>query len=89
MLGGLALEWRVPRPRDGRRGTNPAQPAPNPKAPPPLGLGASTWNRAAQTLMKIPFKFMSSCCGFGEKRSASALEILPALTSRRMSLLNA
>ena len=33
-------------------------------------------------LMKIPFMFISSCCGFGENFSASPLLIFPAFQSR-------
>lgn len=36
----------------------------------------------AQLLMKIPLRFISSACGFGEKRRPSALLILPALIRR-------
>ena len=36
----------------------------------------------AYCLMKMPLMFISSACGFGEKRSASALLIFPALMRR-------
>ena len=34
-----------------------------------------------QDLIKMPFRFISSCWGFGEKRSPSALLIAPDLMS--------
>jgi hypothetical protein len=38
--------------------------------------------RSAYVLMKIPFRFISSAGGFGEKRNPSALLIFPALMRR-------
>jgi hypothetical protein len=37
---------------------------------------------ARYDLMKIPFRFISNCCGFGENFSPSVLLIRPALISR-------
>src|ERR1035437_8097115 len=46
-----------------------------------------TFTKTAQAekpyaVMNIPLRFMSSDCGFGEKRNASALLINPAFTRR-------
>lgn len=61
------------------RGSRPgACPQRNRAADPTCGRGA----RRVQDLMKIPFRFISSCCGLGEYFNASCLLMMPAFTSR-------